>query len=154
MLRLQTSSTTQRIRTITLVQAATLGEGVPDFLYDAFLHVARHDRLPCTTPDGKSPPPTWNRIWVPPINWPRHLVGHPVPEREDTQGRTCYCEPNMALPPPGATPSNTREWERETWVARMASLSNFRQHVPGDIPRPDDRQLAPSTYMTLMYNLN
>ena len=36
----------------------------------------------------------------------------------------------------------------------MASLSNFRHHVPGDIPNPDDRQPAPSTYMTLMYNLH
>ena len=60
----------------------------------------------------------------------------------------------MAHPPPSATPSNTKEWERETWVARMASLSNFRHHVPGDIPTPDDRQPALSTYMTLMYNLH
>ena len=59
----------------------------------------------------------------------------------------------MAHPPPSATPSNTKEWERETWVAQMASLSNFRHHVPGDIPDPNDRQPAPSTYMTLMYNL-
>ena len=36
----------------------------------------------------------------------------------------------------------------------MASLSNFRPHVPGDISTPDDRQPAPSTYMTLMYNLH
>ena len=36
----------------------------------------------------------------------------------------------------------------------MASLSNFRHHVLGDIPTPDDRQPAPSTYMTLMYNLH
>ena len=63
-------------------------------------------------------------------------------------------EPNMAHPPPSATPDNTKEWERETWVARMASLSNFRHHVPGDIPTPDNRQPAPSTYMTLMYNLH
>ena len=27
-----------------------------------------------------------------------------------------------------------------------------RYHVPGDIPTPPDRQPAPSTYMTLMYN--
>ena len=46
----------------------------------------------------------------------------------------------MAHPPPGATPDNTKEWERETWVARMASLRNFRHHVPGDIPTPDERQ--------------
>ena len=50
--------------------------------------------------------------------------------------------------------SDTKEWEQETWVARMASLSNLRHHVPGDIPSPDDRQPAPSTYMTLMYNLH
>ena len=76
-----------------------------------------------------------------------------MPERENTQGRTRYREPNMAQPPPSATPSNTKEWERETWVAPMASLSNFRHHIPEDIPTPDDWQPAPSTYMTLMYNL-
>ena len=85
MLRFHTSGTTQRIRAISLVQAATLGEGVRDFLFDAFLHVARHDRPPLATPDGESPPPTGDRIWVPPIDWGRHLVGHPVPERENTQ---------------------------------------------------------------------
>ena len=66
MLRLHTSGTTQRIQANTLVQAATLGEGVRDFLFDAFLHVARHDRPPRATPDGESPPPTGSRIWVPP----------------------------------------------------------------------------------------
>ena len=131
-----------------------MGEGVRDFLFDAFLHVARHDRPPRATPDGESPPPTGSRIWVPPIDWGRHLVGHPVPERDSTQGRTRYREPNMAQPPPGATPDNTKEWERETWAARMASLSNFRHHVPGDIPTPDDQQPTPSMYMTLMYNLH
>ena len=143
MLCLRTSGTTQRIRATTLVQAATLGEGVRDFLFDAFLHVARHDRPPGATPDGESPPPTRSRIWVPPIDWGRHLVGHPVPEPDSTQGRTRYREPNMANPPPSATPDKTKEWERETWVARMASLSNFRHHVPGDIPSPDDRQPTP-----------
>ena len=77
-----------------------------------------------------------------------------MPEREDTQSRTHYHEPNMALPQPSPTPSNTKGWERETWVARMASLSNFRHHVPGEVPTPDDQQPAPSTYMTLMYNLH
>ena len=154
MLRLRTSGTTQRIGANTLVQAATVGEGVGDFLLDAFLHVPRHDRPPRATPDDESPPPMRSWIWVPPIDWGRHLVGHPVPERDSTQGRTRYREPNMAHPPPSATPDNTKEWERETWVARMASLSNFRHHVPGDIPTPDNRQPAPSTYMTLMYNLH
>ena len=154
MLCLRTSGTSTRIQAATLVQAATLGEGVRDFLFDAFLNVARHDRPPRATPDGESPPPTGSRIWVPPIDWGRHLVGHPVPERNSTQGRTRYREPNMAHPPPGATPDNTKEWERETWVARMASLNNFRHHVPGDIPTPDKQQPTPSTYMTLMYNLH
>ena len=154
MLRLHTSSTTQRIPGSTLVQAANLGEGVRDFLFDASLHVARQDRPPLATPDGESPPPTGDRIQVPPVSWGRHLVGHPVPEPEDTQGRIRYREPNMAHSPPSATPNNTKEWERETWVARMASLSNFRHHVPGDIPTRDDRQSAPYTYMTLMYNLH
>ena len=58
MLRLYTSGTTQQIRAATLVQAATLGEGVRDFLFNAFLHVARHNRPPLATPDGASPPPT------------------------------------------------------------------------------------------------
>ena len=133
---LRTSGTSTRIWAATLVQAAILGEGVRGFLFDAFLHVARHDRPPRATPDSESPPPTGSRIWVPPIDWGRHLVGHPVPERDSAQGRTRYREPNMAHPPPGATPDNTKEWERETWVARMASLSNFRHHVPGDIPSP------------------
>ena len=91
---------------------------------------------------------------MPPIDWGRHLVGHPVPGWVDTKGSTRYHEPDMAQPPPGATRDNTKEWERETWVARMASLSNFRHHVPGDIPTPDERQPAPSAYMTLMYNLH
>ena len=77
-----------------------------------------------------------------------------MPERENTQGRSRYREPNMTHPPPSAIPSNTKEWERETWVARMASLSNFRHHVLGDIPDPDNWQPAPSTYVTLMYNLH
>ena len=154
MLCLRTSGNTQRIRATTLVQAATLGEGVRDFLFDAFLHVARHDRPPVATPDGESPPPTGSRIGVPPIDWGRRLVGHPAPERDSTQGRSRYREPNMAHPPPSATPDNTKDRERETWVARMASLSNFRHHVPGDIPTPDDRQPTPSTYMTLMYSLH
>ena len=112
MLCLRTSGTSTRIRATTLVQAATLGEGVRDFLFDAFLHVARHDRPPRATPDGESPSPTGSRIWVPPIDWGRHLVGHPMPERDSTQGRTRYREPNMVQPPPSATPNNTKEWER------------------------------------------
>ena len=145
MLCLRTSGTSTRIRAATLVQAATLGEGVRDLLLDAFLHVPRHDRPRRAGPDGESPPSTRSWIWVPPIDWGRHLVGHPVPERDSTQDRTGYREPNMAHPPPGATHENTKEWERKTWVARMASLSNFRHHVPGDIPTHDDQQPAPST---------
>ena len=152
-LRLRTSGTTQRIRATTLVQAATLGGGVRDFLLNAFLHVARHDRPPLATADGESPPPPGDQISVLPIDWGRHLVEHPMPGRVDTKGRTRYHGANMAHPPPSATPSDVKEWERETWVARMASLNNFRHHVPGDVPTPDDQQPAPSTYMTLMYNL-
>ena len=66
MLRFRTSGTTQRVRANTLVQAATLAEGVRDFLFDAFLHIARHDRPPRATPDGESPPPTGSRILCPP----------------------------------------------------------------------------------------
>ena len=36
----------------------------------------------------------------------------------------------------------------------MASLSNFRHQVPGDVRTPDNQQPAPSTYMTLMYNMH
>ena len=154
MLRLRTSGTTQRIRVTALVQAATLEKGVRDFLFDAFLHVARHERPPLATPDGESPPPTGDPIWVPPIDSGRHLVGHPMPGRVDTKGRIRYHEPDMAQSPPSATPSDFKEWEREAWGARMASLSNFRHHIPGDVPTPDDQQPAPSTYMTLMYNLH
>ena len=79
MLRLCTSGTTQRIWATTLVQAATLGEGVRDFLCDAFSHVARQDRPPLATPDSESLPHRGDRIWVPPIDWGRHLVGQPMP---------------------------------------------------------------------------
>ena len=153
-LRLRTSGTTQRICATTLVQAATLGQGVRDFLFDAFLHVPRHDRPPLATSDGESPPPTGNGSWVPTIDLGRHLVRHPVRGRVDTKSRIRYHEAQMAQPPPSATPSDTKEWERETWVARMASLSNFRHHVPGDVPTTDDQQPAPSTYMALLYNLH
>ena len=111
MLRLQSLGTTQRIRAATLVQAATLGEGVRDFFFDGFLHVARQERPPLVTPDGERPPSTGSRIWVPPMDWGRHLVGHPMPGRVDTKGCTCYHKPNMAHPPPSATPSDTKEWE-------------------------------------------
>ena len=36
----------------------------------------------------------------------------------------------------------------------MASLSNFRHHAPGGVPTPGDQQPAPSTYLTLLYNLH
>ena len=116
MLRLRTSGTTQRIRATSLVQAATVGEGVPGLLFDAFLHIARHDRPPLATPDGESPPPPGSRIRVPPIDWARHLVGHPIPGGVDRKGRIRFHEPDIAQPPPSATPSDTKEWERETWV--------------------------------------
>ena len=77
-----------------------------------------------------------------------------MPERVDTQGRTRYREPDMAHPPPSANPSDTKDRERELWVARMASLSNFRHHVPWDVPTPDDQQPAPATYITLMYSVH
>ena len=108
MLCLRTSSTSTRIRASTLVQAATLGEGVRDFLFDAFLHVARHDRPRLATPDGESPPPTGSRIWGPPIDWRRHLVGHPVPGRVDTKGSTRYHEPDMANPHPAPPPTTPK----------------------------------------------
>ena len=91
MLRLRTSGTTQRIRATTLVQAVTLGEGVRDFLFDAFLHVARHNRPPLATADGQSPSPHGgsnlgapHRLGATPSRTPRagaggHLGPHPLP---------------------------------------------------------------------------
>ena len=67
-------------------------------------------------------------------------------------GRTPYYERNMAQPWPSASPADTMAWERRTWVDHVASLINFRDHVQPDIPTPTNRQPAPSTYMTLMYN--
>ena len=58
----------------------------------------------------------------------------------------------MANPRPRTTPIHTMAQAGRTWVDRVASLNNFRDHVPGDIPTPDNHQLAASTYMTLMYN--
>ena len=110
MLRLRTSGTSQRIWMTTLVEAATLGEGVRDFHFDAFLHFAGHHRPPLATPDGGSSAPTGDRIWVPPINWGRHLAGHPMLGRVDTKGCTRYQEPDIAHAPPSATPSNNKEW--------------------------------------------
>ena len=36
----------------------------------------------------------------------------------------------------------------------MASLRNFMDHVLGDVPGPHNQEPAPSTYMTLMYNIH
>ena len=77
-----------------------------------------------------------------------------MPGRVDTKGRTCFHKPNMAHPPPSANPTDTKAWERETWVDRMASLSKFRDDVWGDVPYPDNQQPAPFMYMTLMYNIH
>ena len=51
------SGSSQPIRAGTLVQAATLGKGVRDFLYNSFLYSARQDGPPCATPDGERPLP-------------------------------------------------------------------------------------------------
>ena len=67
-------------------------------------------------------------------------------------GRTRYRKPDMAHPLPSTTPTNTMAWERRTRVDRVASLSNFRDHVQGDISTADNSQPAPSMYMTLMCN--
>ena len=91
---------------------------------------------------------------MPPVDWGQHLVEYPMPGRVDTKSRTRYHEPKMAHPPTSTIPSDTKEWERETWVDRMAYLSNFRDHVPGDVPTPDNQQPASSTHMTLMYNIH
>ena len=151
MRRLDTSGTTQRIWAATLVQAATLGQGIRDFVLEAFLHVARHQRTPLATPDGEIPPFPGDRVSVPPIDWGRQLVGHPEPGEVDTRGGTSYHEPNIAHPRPSTTTADTSAWEKRTWLDCVTPLSNFRDHVPGDVPTPDNQQPAPSTYMTLMY---
>ena len=66
MLRLHTPGITQRIRAATLVQAATLGEGARDFLFHAFLHIAKKERPLLATPVGECPPLLGDRVWVPP----------------------------------------------------------------------------------------
>ena len=46
-----------------------------------------------------------------------------------TKGRTRYCEPNMAHPPPSTTPANTMTWERRTWVdSQQLQGPRPRQH--------------------------
>ena len=77
-----------------------------------------------------------------------------MPERVDTKGRTRYHEPNVAQPRASSTPTDIMAWERKKWVDRMASLSKFRDQVPGDVPSPDNQQPANSTYVTLMYNIH
>ena len=81
-----------------------------------------------------------------------HLVRHPQPERVTTKGCRRYREPKMAHCPPSTTRTDTIAWKRRTWVDRVAFLSNFRDHLPGSILTPDNKQPAPSTYMSLMYN--
>ena len=54
---LRTSGTSTRIRAATLVQAATLREGVRDFLFDAFLHVARHNPPHAPPQTARAHPP-------------------------------------------------------------------------------------------------
>ena len=58
----------------------------------------------------------------------------------------------MARPPCISTATDTMASKRMTWVDHVASLSNFRDHIPGDITTPKNNQPTPSTYMTLMYN--
>ena len=107
---------------------------------------------PARHPRRREPSPPGDCVWVPPINWGRHLVGLAEPERVTTKGRTRYREPNMAQPPPNTTPTDTMAREMRMWVDRVPSLSNCRDYLPGDIPSSNDQQTAPSTYMTLMYN--
>ena len=76
MLRLRTSSSAQAIRAATLVEAATLGEGIRDFIFNAFLRVARYKRPPLATPNGKCPPHPGDRVWVP-IDWSGTLSDTP-----------------------------------------------------------------------------
>ena len=65
-LRVRTSGTTPPIRAATLVQAATLGQGVRDFLFDAFLHVARHERPRSPSPTANARPPRETASGCPP----------------------------------------------------------------------------------------
>ena len=111
----------QSIRAGTLIQAATLGESVRNFLYGAFLDVARHQHPPMRHPDGKHPPPPQGTAsGCHRIEWGRRLVGHPKPTRTAT-GRTPYRDPDMKLPPSHIPPDEYMAWERETWADRVAS---------------------------------
>ena len=107
MQRLRTSGATQPIGASTLVQAATVGQCVRDFLFDAFLHVARHEGPRLPPPNANARPPPGDRVWVLTIDWGRRLVGHPYPERLTFTGRTRYHEPDMADPLPSTTQTNT-----------------------------------------------
>ena len=62
-----------------------------------------------------------------------------------TKGCTRYGEPNMAHTSPSTTQTDTMSWERRMCVDRVASLSNFRDHMPRDIRAPDNQRPPPST---------
>ena len=71
-----------------------------------------------------------------------------------TKGRTRYREPNMAQPPRSTTPTNIMAWEERTWVDRVASLDNFRDHVQGRHPVPPQPAAGPLHVHDLMYNIH
>ena len=81
-------------------ESRTAGTPSRDFLFNAFLHVIRHNRPPLPTPDGKSLSPTGSPILVPPIDWGRHLVGHPMPGRVDSKGRPATTSQTWPTPQP------------------------------------------------------
>ena len=141
-LRLHTSGTTQHIRASTLVQAADLGEGVRDFLFDAFLHVARQERPQLATPDGESPLTTGDRVWVPPIDlgarpcWTRragaggHQGPHPLPRARHG-------------PPPTQHHPDRHQGVEKGGMGRPCGLPEQLQR-PRPGRRPDPRQPAAS----------
>ena len=80
---------------------------------------------------------------MPPIDWGRYLVEHPKPEQVTSTGRTNYHEPNMPHSPPSTILDNPMAWERRTWVDGVPFLSNFRDHIEGDIPTTTTTSKSP-----------
>ena len=119
-------------------------------------------------PHQPQPPPTPadtpNR--EPPLLQPPRETASPDPARSNDEPPPprphhppCHTPCHQTPPPPNPGPSTTPQqysstisWERKMWVNRVTSLSNLRDHVPGDIPSPDNQHPAPSRDITLMHN--
>ena len=124
MLQHHCSGNCMDIRMATLVQAATVGKGVKDILFDDFLHTAKHEHPPPTgPPPERAPPPLpqGEHMWVPPIDWGRRLVGQPQ-KRTTREGHTRYQEPKMPPPPPPQPHPTTTTWTPQPSKTRRGAL--------------------------------